>query len=116
MKYSLLFALAICAAQIVFADESKSAEESITVTVTGTIRTGVVAIGGETSGVTIKSKGATFELDFGKNAALRQAAEKLDGKTVIVEGTLECRPGVEIKERWIVTVAKFRAAAQPSEK
>lgn len=116
MKYALMCALAICVAQIAFSDEPKSAEESITVTVTGTIRTGVVAIGGETTGVTIKSKGATFELDIGKNAALRTAAEKLDGKTAVVEGTLERRSGVEIKERWIVTVAKLRSATEPAQK
>src|SRR5689334_1071591 len=83
------------------ADES---QELITVTVVGTLRTGIVAIGGETTGTTISAKGIKWELDFGKNAELRAAAEKLDGKQVTVTGTLERRSGVEVKERWIVTV------------
>ena len=58
------------------------ADESITVTVVGTLRIGLVAIGGETTGTTITAKGITWELDFGKNAELKAAAEKLDGKLV----------------------------------
>src|SRR6188474_166727 len=83
------------------------AEESITVTVVGTLRTGIVAIGGETTGTTITAKGIRWELDFGKNPELRAAAEKLDGKPVTVSGTLERQTGVEIKERWVVTVASL---------
>ena len=84
------------------------AQESITVTVVGTLRTGIVAIGGETTGTTITAKGIKWELDFGKNAELRAAAEKLDGKQVTVTGTLEHRVGVEVKERWIVTVTSLK--------
>jgi hypothetical protein len=84
------------------------AEESITVSVVGTLRTGIVAIGGETTGTTITAKGIRWELDFGQNAELRAAAEKLDGKQVTVSGTVERRAGVEIKERWIVTVASLK--------
>jgi hypothetical protein len=83
-------------------------DESIIVTVVGTLRTGLVAIGGETTGTTITAKGVKWELDFGKNAELRAAAEKLDGKQVTVTGTLERRAGVEIKERWIVTVTSMK--------
>jgi hypothetical protein len=79
-------------------------EDSIKVTVVGAVRTDVVAIGGETTGATITAKGITWELDFGRNAALRMAAEKLNGKKGIIQGTLERRKGVEIKERWIVNV------------
>jgi hypothetical protein len=95
-----------CAAML--AADSALAEESITVTVVGTLRTGIVAIGGETTGTTITAKGIKFELDFGKKAELRAAAEKLDGKLVTVSGTLERRAGVEIKERWIVTVTSMK--------
>lgn len=86
------------------------ADESISVTVVGTLRTGIVAIGGETTGSTITARGVTWELDFGKNAELRKAAEKLDGKKVTVSGTLERRAGVEVKERWIVTVGELHVA------
>lgn len=86
-----------------------AADESISVKVVGKLRTGIVAIGGETTGTTITAKGVTWELDFGKNAELRKAAEKLDGKEVTVRGMLERRAGVEIKERWIVTVTELKA-------
>jgi hypothetical protein len=84
------------------------AQESISVAVVGTLRTGIVAIGGETTGTTITSKGIKWELDLGKNGELRAAAEKFDGKLVTVSGTLERRSGVEIKDRWIVTVASLK--------
>jgi hypothetical protein len=95
----------MCAGMI--AADPASAEESITVTIVGTLRTGIVAIGGETTGMTITAKGIKWELDLGRNAKLRTAAEKLDGKGVTVTGTLERRAGVEVKERWIVTVTSL---------
>lgn len=87
------------------------ADESISVTVVGTLRTGIVAIGGETTGTTITAKSVTWELDFGKNAELRKAAEKHDGKKVTVRGSLERRAGVEIKEQWIVMVTDLQVVA-----
>lgn len=76
--------------------------------VIGTLRTRVVAIGGETTGTTITAKGITWELDLGKDADLRASAERLDGKLVTVTGTLERRPGAETKERWIVVVTSLK--------
>jgi hypothetical protein len=43
---------------------------------------------------------------------LRAAAEKLNGQQVTVTGSLEKRAGVEVKERWIVTVATLKSAAE----
>lgn len=74
------------------------------VELTGTLRTGIVAVGGETTGIIIETKDAKYELDFGKDKELRQKAEKLNGKAVTVAGTLETRKGVEVKERKIVAV------------
>ena len=88
-----------------------AAEESIQVDVVGTLKTGILAIGAETTGSTITAKGVTWELDFGKNDKLRAEAEKLNGKLARVKGSLERRPGVEIKERWIVTVSELANAA-----
>lgn len=88
------------------------AEESIEVTATGTLRTGVFAIGAETTGVTIKVKDITWELDLGKDEALQAAAVKLNGQPATITGTLERRAGVEVKERWIVTVKTLREAAE----
>jgi len=96
----------MCAAML--AADPTPTEESIAVTVVGTLRTGVVAIGGETTGTTITAKGIKWELDLGKSPELPAAAEKLNGKQVTVAGTLERRSGVEVKERWIVTVTSLK--------
>lgn len=87
------------------------ADESIEVTVRGTLRTGMVAIGGETTGTTITARGVTWELDLGRDEALRKKAESLSRKRVVVRGTLESRPGVEVRQRLIVTVRSLEAAA-----
>lgn len=84
-------------------------EEAIAVNVVGSLHTGVVAIGGETTGTTITANGLTWELDFGKNAELREAVSKLDGKSVKVSGTLKRQAGIEIRERWVVTVTELKA-------
>ena len=89
------------------AREKERDEESVEVTIVGTIRAGIVAIGGETTGTTITAKKMTFELDFGEVEDSRMLAEELDGKKAKVRGSLERRAGVEIKERWIVTVEKI---------
>jgi hypothetical protein len=87
-----------------------AAEESIQVTVTGTLNTGILAVGAETTGTTIQAKDITWELDLGKNEELKAAAAKHNGRQVTVTGTLERRAGVEVKERWIVTVSSLKAA------
>ena len=109
MLRSTTCALLLTAFQPVMA-AAQPPEESITVTVAGTLRTGIVAIGGETTGTTITAKGIKWELDFGKNAELRTTAEKLDGKRVTVIGTLERHAGVEVKERWIIIVTSLKGA------
>ena len=80
------------------------------VELTGKLRTGIVAIGGETTGTLLETKKGTYELDFGKQKELRQKAEKLNGKNVKVVGKLEIRKGVEVKERRIVTVTSLEEA------
>lgn len=85
-------------------------EESIRVRIVGKLQTGNLAIGGETTGTTITANGITWELDFGDNKELREKAASLNGRQVLVRGTLERKRGVEIKERWIVTVTKLQAA------
>lgn len=79
----------------------------------GVLRTGIMAIGGETTGTVISVKGGkTYELDLGN---LRGLAEKLNGKEVVVQGTLRVKAGVEIKERRIITVTGLRAAGAKQE-
>lgn len=82
----------------------------VTREVVGTLRTGIVAIGGETTGVTITTLGRTWELDFRQHPEWRAAAEKLDGRPVRVRGKLVRCPGIEVKERWILTVREWQPA------
>ena len=82
----------------------------IKVEIRGTLRTGIMAIGGETTGTVVTARGATWDLDLARLPEGRQRAESLHGRPVLVKGTLEIRPGVEKRERAIVTVTSLEAA------
>jgi hypothetical protein len=89
-------------------------DQYIKVEIKGTLKTGIVAIGGETTGTTITVKGkdvsdVTWELDLGGNEELVAAAKKLDGQTALVTGTYTKKKGVEIRERQIVKVTSLKA-------
>ena len=83
-------------------------EQSIKVEVTGLVKTGIAAIGGETTGITITANKVTWELDI-KDPALLALAKEMDGKTAIAKGELRAVEGVEIPRRWIVTVSDIKA-------
>src|SRR4051812_21351718 len=83
-------------------DEKK---EYVKVEIKGKLQTGVMAIGGESTGIVITADGARFELDLGKNKEWHELADKLNGKTALVTGNLATRKGVEVKSRTIVTVS-----------
>lgn len=108
----VIAALCLALPAVAEQDKNKEPEQYIKVEVKGILRTGVAAIGGETTGTIITAKGITWELDFGKNKKLREQAEKLDGETVVVTGTLELRKGVEIPQRLIVTVTHLKPAKE----
>jgi hypothetical protein len=108
----LLAAVVACAAH---ADGSKAGgDDSIEVVVRGTLRTGIMAIGGETTGTTVSARGATWELDLRGNPEWAARAESLNGRRVVVTGSLEARPGVERRQRWIVTVKTLEPAGRAS--
>lgn len=88
-------------------DKGSDESEYIKVEVKGRLNSQTMAIGGETTGITITSGGVTWELDLGGKAELGQAAKKLHDKTVIVTGKLTQKAGVEIQQRWIVNVSKL---------
>ena len=77
---------------------------------TGKLRTGIVAIGGETTGTTISANGKSYELDFRQDSKLRALARTLNGKDVVVRGTLQQKEGVEVRQRRIIMVVELRAA------
>ena len=99
------------ASPIVAADKGDEPSYVLKVEVKGTLQTGIVAIGGETTGTVIKTKNGTFELELSKE--LQVQAEKLNGKTVVVTGNLTVRPGVEVRQRSIITVGTLKAADAP---
>lgn len=85
-------------------------DDSIEVVVRGTLHTGIMAIGGETTGTTVSARGVTWELDLGSRPELAARADSLNGRRVVVAGTLEARAGVERRQRFIVTVKTLAAA------
>lgn len=114
MKPSLLplaFLLTLGTAALQAAPETKPAAPAAGVQrFEGILEAGIMAIGGETTGVILKTKDqGTYELDLA-GETLRAAAEKLSGKAVVVEGEYKPRPGVEIKERRIIAVKSLKAA------
>lgn len=78
------------------------------VEIKGKLQTGIVAIGGETTGILIQAKDLTVELDI-KDAKLRDEAEKLNGKTALVTGELTMRKGVTRGPRVVVVVTSLKA-------
>lgn len=84
------------------AANGRAVEDSIHVDVVGTLTTGMMAIGGETTGTTVTSGNITWEMDVPEN--LSEAAEAFNGKKALVKGRLVKKAGVEIRERWIIMV------------
>lgn len=86
--------------------ETKAAMKSYT----GTLKTGVMAIGAETTGYTLTTQAdGVYELEF-KNPKLKAQADGMDGKTITVEGIYKPRPGVEVPERRIIEVKALAEA------
>lgn len=87
--------------------------ESIKVEITGRVRTGVVSIGAETTGVMIAADGIVMELDFQNDEQLHEAARHLGNSMAQVKGQLRQVSGVEIAKRWIVKVDSLAPAGKP---
>ncbi len=79
-------------------------------TFAGTLKTGVAAIGGETTGIEIDDGKTAYELDLRGDKALLASADSLAGKRVTVTGYLTIKKGVEIAERHIIVVSTLAAA------
>jgi hypothetical protein len=79
-------------------------------TFTGTVRTGLMAIGGETTGIVLTTRAGEYELDVRGDREAAAKLEVLNGKEIIVTGDYRPRRGVEVKERRIIIVRGFRAA------
>lgn len=80
--------------------------EPIRVECHGKMRTGVVAIGGETTGMTITFSGMTWELNC-RDEAGRTAAKQHHKQPMTVIGSLRQVRGKAIPIRWIVDVERM---------
>ena len=78
--------------------------QSSRVRVRGILTNGIIAIGGETTGTTIRFGKTTWELELQNQKTLRAAAAKLNGKPVVVSGLVRTQKGVEVGTRTILTV------------
>jgi hypothetical protein len=77
----------------------------------GKLETGIMAPGGQTTGVQITAGDVVWELDLTKEKELRAQADTLKGKTVEIAGTLTVKPKVgRPGTRTIVTVTSLKAA------
>jgi len=92
-------------------DAAAEDEEYIRVEIKGRLNSQIMAIGGETTGVVVEASGAMLELDL-KDERQRRAAELLHEQQVLVTGRLQVLRGVEIRQRWIVTVESLRSAKE----
>jgi len=114
MRRWIVLALAVAPVFLpaALAASDKDDDVYIKVDIKGKIRTDVVAIGGETTGITIQVKNVTWELDLGDNKEFHELAKKLNGQLALVKGTYHEVPGVEIPQRHIVKVDDLKPAEQ----
>ena len=63
-----------------------------------------MAIGGESTGTTITASNITWELDLQGDEQLLESVNRLGQSLARVKGKLTKKPGVEVRERWIVLV------------
>ena len=95
--------------------ESLGNGKAIEVRVRGTLAHGIIAIGGETTGTTIRFGKTTWELDLRKEKSFGETAERLNGNRVVVTGSLRVQKGVEIAKRTILTVTSIDSASSKDE-
>ena len=81
--------------------------------VKGDLKTGVLAIGGETTGVELGTADhQMFELDLHGDEALTKAAGDLNGKPAVVTGYVVTKAGVEVRERHLLVVVSLKPTAK----
>jgi len=73
---------------------------------TGTVQTGIMAIGGESTGMRLMT--GTDQLELTSTDAVLERLRGLNGQQVTLLGRLDTRAGVEIRTRRIITVTEVR--------
>ncbi len=92
--------------------DARMPDEYVQVTMVGSIQTNVAAFGGETTGTTITAGDITWELDLQGDPGLERGMQKLHGQSAKVVGMLRHMRGVEIADRWIISVQSLEAIRQ----
>jgi hypothetical protein len=111
MKHLLLaLGLALGTLAAVAGAEEKKPATYLKVEAKGKLKTGIFAIGGETTGTTLTTTSGVVELDVSGDKELMAQVKKLAGKTVVATGTLTVKRGVERGIRLIVKVKSLKAA------
>ena len=78
--------------------------KAVEVRVHGILTNGMLAIGGETTGTTIRFGKTTWELELQNHKTLTSAAAKLNGKLVVASGLVRTQKGIEVAMPTILTV------------
>ena len=73
---------------------------------TGTVQTGIMAIGGESTGMRLMT--GTDQLELTATDGVLERLRELNGQQVTLLGRLDTRAGVEIRTRRIITVTEVR--------
>ena len=107
VAYLCLSLAALMGAASAPAPATKPADD--TLTITGKLETGVMAVGGETTGIEITQGNTKFELDI-NDAVMKKLATALNGKQATVKGTLTIKQGIETGQRRIITVQSIEPA------
>lgn len=98
------------------AAESTKPKSAVRVECHGLLRSGVVAIGGETTGTSIAFDRVTWDLKLADETGQNFAKEH-HKKSVVVVGTLRRINGVQFPNRWVIDVERIaepdRATAKP---
>ncbi|MEK6262547.1 MAG: hypothetical protein AABP62_28455 [Planctomycetota bacterium] len=105
----LAFGLLLAFGVSTFASEppaTNQGEPSIRIECHGKLRHGMVAIGGETTGSTIRFEGTTWELKLPDEAS-RTFAKEHHKQPITAVGTLRRVAGTEVPVRWIVDVERL---------
>lgn len=103
LQWACVFPLLLNAA---VAQETPAQGAPIRVECHGQLRDGVVAIGGETTGTTLRFLGITWELQFPDREG-QTFAQTHDKQPVTVSGTLRRVAGLARPARWIVDVERY---------
>lgn len=103
---TLVLSLAVVAQETKKGKEPEKDDSYIKLEARGKLVTGIKGVGGETTGIMIRTAVGSFELEMEKT--LRDRAEKLNDKTVVVTGEIFVKPFGKGGARTIIKVGTLK--------